>query len=189
MGMPVQQYWTLVAQPGYSVPLCREYDMISIIAAVARNRVIGQDGTVPWHIPADLRRFRELTMGHTILMGRKTFESIGKPLPGRRCVVLTRHSGYTAAGCMVAGSIAEALTLCGEAAELFVAGGADLYAQTLPIAGRLYISHVDIDAEGDTRFPEIPMHEFSEVRRELLSMDPPCTLIVYERHTCRDGAH
>jgi len=155
--------------------------MISIIAAMARNRVIGRDGAIPWSIPADLIRFRELTMGHTLVFGRKTFESIGRPLPGRRCVVVTRQPGYGAAGCEVVGSMGEALSLCNESEEIFIAGGEEIYRETLPFAQRLYISFIDLDAEGDARFPEIPDKEFSELRREILSIDPPCTLVIYER--------
>ncbi|MBT0665425.1 dihydrofolate reductase [Geobacter pelophilus] len=155
--------------------------MISIIAAVARNRIIGWHGGIPWDIPADRHRFRELTMGHTLIMGRKTFESIGRPLPGRRCVVISRNPDYAAPGCQVVGSVAEALALGNESEELFIAGGAEIYSEVLPFAQRLYLTVIDIEVEGDTRFPEIPEGAFCEVRREPLAVAPAATLVVYER--------
>ena len=162
--------------------------IVSLIAAVARRRIIGIDGRIPWDIPADRRRFRELTMGHPLVMGRNTFISIGMALPGRRCIVLSRQAGYEAEGCEVAGSIDEALALCRESDEVFIAGGADIYRQALPLAQRLYISHIELDVDGDASFPGIPEGEFRELRRELLSTDPPCTLVVYERLSgcCKD---
>jgi dihydrofolate reductase len=120
-------------------------------------------------------------MGHPLIMGRKTFESIGKPLPGRRCVVLTRQAGYLADGFTVAGSVEEALSQFDKSEELFVAGGSEIYCQTLALAQRLYISFIDLDCEGDAVFPEIPERSFFEFSRELLSVEPPCTLVVYER--------
>lgn len=156
--------------------------MVSIIAAVARNRVIGSKGEIPWDIPADRRRFRELTMGHPLVMGRKTFEGIGAALPGRRCIVLSRQEGYDAHGCTVAGSLEEALSLCREDDEVFIAGGAEVYRQAFPLAERLYVSHVGVDPDGDALFPAIPETEFRELSREVLSTAPPCTLVVYERN-------
>jgi dihydrofolate reductase len=126
-------------------------------------------------------------MGHPLIMGRKTFESIGKPLPGRRCVVLTRQIDYQADGCTVAASIGEALSLFHESEELFVAGGSEIYRQTLPLAQRLYISFIDLDCDGDAGFPEIPESNFFEVSRETLSVDPPCTLVIYERQSADCG--
>lgn len=155
--------------------------IVTLIAAMAKNRVIGLNGGIPWDIPADRRRFREITQGHPVLMGRKTYESIGRPLPGRRCIVLTRQSGYAAPGCEVNASFEEALQLCSASDELFVAGGGELYRLALPMAQRLCLTFVDLDLTGDTSFPEIPENEFEELRRELLSEDPGCTLVVYER--------
>ncbi|HEX6864402.1 MAG TPA: dihydrofolate reductase, partial [Thermoanaerobaculia bacterium] len=112
---------------------------ISLIAALARNRVIGRDNRLPWRLPPDLRRFKQLTMGHTLLVGRKTFESIGRPLPGRSMLVVSRQEGYSPEGVRVARSVQEALDLAraGGETELFVAGGAEIYRQTLPVADRL----------------------------------------------------
>jgi dihydrofolate reductase len=154
---------------------------ISLIAAVANNRVIGNEGGIPWDIPADRHRFRELTMGHPVIMGRKTFESIGHPLAGRRTIIVTRQPDYRADGCDVSPSLAEALGLCSDADELFIAGGGELYQQALPFAGRLYLTIVGIETPGDTLFPELPEGEFVEETRELLSQAPLATLIVYRR--------
>ena len=127
---------------------------LTLIAALAHNRVIGRDNRLPWRLPADLRFFKQTTMGKPLLMGRRTWESIGRPLPGRRMIVLTGHPGYSAPGCTVAHSLDEALTLAGAVAEIMVIGGAALYAQTLPLATRLYLTVVEADIPGDVWFPE-----------------------------------
>jgi dihydrofolate reductase len=139
---------------------------ISLIAALARNGVIGIENRLPWRLPEDLAHFKALTLGHPVIMGRKTFESLGRPLPGRTNVVITRNPDYRPAGCLVADSIPSALTLSADADEVFFIGGAELYAQTLPLAGRLYLTEVQIDAEGDARFPEFERSAFREVSRE-----------------------
>ena len=128
---------------------------ITLVAAVARNGVIGADGGLPWRLPDDLRRFKALTMGHTMIMGRRTFESIGRALPGRESIVVTRDAGWTAPGVTVAHSVDEALALAGPDTEVMVVGGGDVYRQTMDLADRLEITHVDADVVGDTRFPEI----------------------------------
>lgn len=155
--------------------------MLSIIAAMSRNRVIGSKENIPWDISADRKFFRETTTGHTLIMGRKTFESIGRPLPERKCIIMTRQPAYEAPGCETAGSLSEALALCGEQEEIFVAGGSEIYRQALPLAGRIYLSVIDRDVAGDALFPAIPEGEFTELRRERLSQKPPCEVIVYER--------
>jgi dihydrofolate reductase len=130
---------------------------ISIIAAIATNGVIGRQGKLPWHLAGDLRRFKQLTMGHTIIMGRRTWESIGRPLPGRRTVVVTRQAGYQidASGVQVARSLDEALHFADDANEdeAFIVGGAQLYDEAMPRADRLYFTEVAADVEGDTYFP------------------------------------
>ncbi len=133
---------------------------LALIAALARNRVIGRDNRLPWHLPADLRFFKRTTMGKPLLMGRRTWESIGRPLPGRRMIVLSRDPDYRASGCAVAHSLGEALDLGGGDPELMVIGGATLYAQTLPSAERLYLTLVDADVPGDVRFPEWDAREW-----------------------------
>ncbi|XEI32006.1 type 3 dihydrofolate reductase [Aeromonas veronii] len=128
---------------------------ISMIAAMARDRVIGKDNQMPWHLPADLAHFKRLTLGKPVLMGRKTFESIGRPLPGRRNLVISRNPGYQAEGIEVVGSVEAALALLASSsvAELMVIGGGHLYAEMLPSADCLYLTQIDLAVEGDTRFP------------------------------------
>ncbi len=139
---------------------------VSVIAALARNGVIGIENRLPWRLPEDLAHFKSLTLGHPILMGRKTFESLGRPLPGRTNIVITRNRDYCRDGCLVADSIPAALALCADADEIFFIGGADLYAQAIPLADRLYLTEVDIEAMGDAWFPDYDKHMFREVSRE-----------------------
>lgn len=131
---------------------------LSIVVAVADNGVIGIDNRLPWRLPADLQHFKRLTMGKPILMGRKTHESIGRPLPGRDNIVLSRQPGYRADGCHVVGSLDEAIQLVAAdgGREIMVIGGAALYAQALPRAQRIYRTRVVGDFEGDTRLPDLP---------------------------------
>ena len=138
---------------------------ISVIAALARNRVIGIENRLPWRLPEDLAHFKALTLGHPILMGRKTFESLGRPLPGRTNVVITRNPDYRPEGCLVADSIPAAIALCGEADEVFFIGGAELYAQAIPFADRLYLTEVDVDATGDAWFPDYDRGAFRQASR------------------------
>lgn len=139
---------------------------ISLIAAVARNGVIGLDGGMPWHLPEELRHFKATTMGHPLVMGRRTFESIGRPLPGRRTVVVTRDPSWQHPGVETAHSFAEAISLAGPADEVFVAGGAQVYAEALPFAHRLVLTEVHAEPEGDTWFPQWSPQEWREVSRE-----------------------
>lgn len=129
--------------------------MISIIVAMARNRVIGRNNKLIWHLPADLRHFKNTTLGNPVIMGRKTFESMGKALPGRTNIIVTRQKDYTAPGCLVANSLADALEIAPHG-EIFIAGGGEIYRQALPLADRMYITVVDHDFEGDTFFPDFP---------------------------------
>ncbi|GAB4170876.1 MAG: dihydrofolate reductase [Wenzhouxiangellaceae bacterium] len=126
---------------------------IVLVAAVARNGVIGRDGGMPWHLPADLKRFRSLTMGHPVVMGRATFESIGKPLPGRRNIVVSRTWPRPPAGCELARSLDEAIDLAG-AGPVMIIGGGQLYREAMPRAARMELTLIDAQPEGDTRFPE-----------------------------------
>lgn len=145
---------------------------ISLIWAMARNRAIGIDNRLPWHLPADLKRFRNLTTGHHIVMGRKTFESFPKPLPNRTHVIITSDREYRApAGCLVAHSIDAALALAQSDSEIFVIGGASLYAQTLPRAHRLYMTLIDTVVEGDAFFPAFDMGEWKETAHEVFARD------------------
>lgn len=136
--------------------------IISLIVAAAENDVIGRQNDLPWRLSADLRRFKELTMGHAIVMGRKTYESIGRPLPGRRMIVVTRQPGYTAEGVEVARNMQAAVDLAvqqGET-ELFIIGGAEIFAHFLPIADRVYWTRVHAVVEGDVRFPAFDRNDW-----------------------------
>ncbi|MCG6976504.1 MAG: dihydrofolate reductase [Acidiferrobacterales bacterium] len=134
--------------------------IISLIAAIADNGVIGRDNTLPWHLPADLKYFKKVTMGHPIIMGRKNFADIGRPLPGRHNIILSRDLSFNADGCTVAHNPKEALAAAGDAKEVFVIGGAEVYRIFLPLADRLLITQVHINADGDIRFPDYDQHEW-----------------------------
>ena len=159
---------------------------ISLVAAVARNGVIGRDGAVPWRLAEDMQRFRELTTGHPVLMGRRTWESLPdrfRPLPGRRNVVVTRNPEWRDEGAERAGSLQEALDLVQGAERVFVIGGAELYASALPLADELVLTEIDADVEGDTFFPAFPRTQFDEITREphVTSDGTPFAFVTYER--------
>ena len=128
---------------------------ISLVVAASTNNVIGSDGGLPWHLPDDLRHFKRLTTGNPIVMGRRTFESIGRPLPDRRNIVMTRDPDYVAPGCDVVSSVREALDLVEDADEVMIIGGGQVYRDFLPHADRIYLTRVQADVEGDTYFPDI----------------------------------
>jgi dihydrofolate reductase len=162
---------------------------LSLIVAVARNGVIGRDNRLPWHIPEDLKRFRARTMGHHIIMGRRTWESIGRPLPGRTSVVVTRDRDYSAPGAKVVHSLAEAVAACAGDDEAFVIGGAEIYREALLHADRLYLTEVLADYPGDVSFPPLGA-EWREVSREeprRNAAEVGVAYVVYERR--RDAAH
>ena len=140
--------------------------IISLIAAMDENRLIGADNTLPWRLPADLRFFKRVTMGKPILMGRKTFESIGRPLPGRQNIVVTRDPDYAAPGCTVAHSVDAALAAAGAAEEIMLIGGASFYAQLLPRAQRMYLTLIHHAFSGDAWFPAFDLAEWRELSRE-----------------------
>jgi len=158
---------------------------ISLIVAMANNRVIGVNNTLPWRLPADLKHFKALTMGHHIVMGRKTYESIGKPLPGRTSVVVTRNAGYSAPGVIVVNSLPAAILACGDDNEIFVIGGAELYLQAIALADRIYLTEITADIRGDAYFPEFNPGEWQEVSRETHSQPEPQPLeyhfVIYNR--------
>lgn len=137
-----------------------------MIVAMAQNGVIGRDKGLPWRLPADLKRFKALTMGKPILMGRKTFESLGKPLPGRTNIVLTRDHGWTAPdGVVVVHCLAETFERVQDAPELVAIGGAEVYNLTMPFTDRIYLTHVHADVQGDTVFPQIELSQWADVER------------------------
>ncbi len=142
--------------------------MISMIAAQAENRVIGNKNTIPWHLPADFKYFKETTLGKTIVMGLNTFNSIGgKPLPGRKHIILNNDPNYTPpAECVIAHSIDEVLEMAKDVEELMICGGASVYKQFLPLSQKLYLTYVHANPEGDTYFPEVNLAEWNEVSRE-----------------------
>ena len=144
---------------------------LSLIVAVSENGVIGRSGDLPWRLSADLRRFKRLTMGHAILMGRKTYESIGRPLPGRTSVIMTRDASYTASGCRIVSSLEQALAIGADGDELFVIGGQQIYALALPHADRLYWTQVHSVVEGDTFFPEMDWSAWQLIEDERHSAD------------------
>lgn len=157
---------------------------ISIIVALSANRMIGRGNSLPWRLPADLRHFKELTMGHWVVLGRKTFESIGRPLPGRRLIVVTHQAGFAAAGVTIAHSVEQALRMA-EGDEVFIAGGGQIYQQTIGRADRIYITFVESEFEGDTCFPPLDESDWQRVFEECHQVDErnpvPYRFQIYER--------
>lgn len=136
---------------------------ISIIVAFDKNRAIGFHNELPWHLPADLKHFKKITMGHSIIMGRKTYESIGKPLPGRKSVVVTNNIGYWKEGITVVHSIEQAIHDCSDEKEIFIIGGAQIFRHSLELADRLYLTRIDHQFDGDTWFPELDQEEWKKI--------------------------
>lgn len=168
--------------------------MLALIAALARNRTIGLNGRLPWHLPEDMKHFRETTGGKTVLMGRRTWESLPakfRPLPRRRNIVVSRNPAFLAPGACVAGSIADALCLTGDDQEVFVIGGEEVYRQTLPLAQRLYLTEVAADYPGDAFFPPFDAAAWREVSRactaaqqpgeQAVAIRPAFAFVIYER--------
>ena len=139
---------------------------ISLIAAMGKNRVIGKDNSLIWKLPEDMKRFRELTTGKPVIMGRKTFESIGRALPNRKNIVITRDKNYKAKGCTVVNSVKEALKAAKDADEVMIIGGSQVYQEFIPIANKMYITLIDKDFEGDAYFPEFDEAEWKEAKKE-----------------------
>ena len=134
-------------------PVARGTTRIYLVAAIARNGVIGAAGKLPWHLPEDLKHFKRLTLGHPVIMGRRTWQSLGKPLPDRENIVVSRREGFEAPGASVARSLPAAIAMCAGEPVAFVIGGADLYAAALPLADGLVLTEIDRDYAGDTVFP------------------------------------
>ena len=166
--------------------------VVTLVAAIAENGVIGHGNRLPWHLPADLKRFKALTMDKPILMGRKTFEAIGKPLPGRRNLVLTRSAGFRPPGVDIVGGVEEALAVNADAPELMVIGGAEVYRLFLPLARRIYLTRVHAPIVGDTRFPNCDWNEWRKVDRSTHPADDKnayaMTFLTLERIAPSDGA-
>ena len=159
--------------------------IISFVVAMDRNRLIGAGNALPWHLPADLKHFKRVTLGKPIIMGRKTYESIGRPLPGRRNIVVTRNPAYEAEGCDVVDSFAAALAVAGTAEEVMVIGGSQLFDQTLGDANRIYLTVIEHAFQGDTWLPEWDEADWREVSRESHQPDEknpyPYRFVVLER--------
>lgn len=160
---------------------------VSIVVAVAENGIIGRDNALPWHLPEDLRRFKAVTMGKPIVMGRRTFESIGRVLPGRPHLVLSRSRDIRVPGVKVVGSLEEALQAAGPVEEIAVIGGADVFKAALPLADRIYLTRVHANVEGDVRFPALEASEWREVERTEHPADErhayPMTFSLLERRS------
>lgn len=148
-----------------------EQRSISLVVAASRNHVIGVAGGLPWHLSDDLRRFKSLTMGKPVVMGRKTFESIGRALPGRQNIVITTQPDFTAEGCDVVSSPEAAVAAAPAGSEIMVIGGGEIYRLFLPLADRVYLTRVDAVVTGDTYFPELPAADWQETARESFSAD------------------
>ena len=160
---------------------------LSLIVAASENGVIGIDGELPWRLSNDLKRFRRLTTGHHIIMGRKTFESINRLLPDRKTVIITRNAGYSFPGAIVVDSIDNALQIVADDPEPFVIGGAEIYRAVLPKVDRVYLTHVKASVEGDATFPSLDSSEWEIVEEEDYPSDPkndyPTTFRIYKRKT------
>jgi dihydrofolate reductase len=153
-----------------------------MIAAMAANRVIGNQGAIPWKIPGEQKLFREITLGHTVIMGRKTYEALGRPLPGRTNIIVTRQTDYQAPGCQIASDLAGALRACNlEESEAFICGGGQLYHEALPLADRIYLTVIPREIPGDTYFPEIPASGFEMIQSERIHGVEPYDFYIYER--------
>lgn len=147
-----------------------------IIVAMAKNRVIGVNNTLPWRCPEDLKHFKQLTMGHSLIMGHKTFDSIGKPLPGRTTVVVTRDPELKIEGCLIAHSLPDALAACANDTRIYIVGGAQIYTQAMPYADTLYVTEIQQNVEGDAWFPEFDKSEWLEASREVRHQQTPQVL-------------
>lgn len=165
--------------------------LISLIAAMAENGAIGRDNCLPWRLPDDLKRFKALTLGKTVLMGRKTFESIGRPLPGRSNLVLTRDSAWTAAGVVVVHSLGQALGCARDAEELVAIGGAEIFRLLMPFARRLYLTLVHAQISGDTFFPDFDPTQWADVECRSHPADErnpyPFTFVTFERKSAPEA--
>lgn len=156
---------------------------IIIIAAIARNRIIGREGKMPWHIPEELQLFKKTTMGYPLIMGRKTFESFSSPLPGRRHIVLSRNREYAPRGGEYAESLSAAIDMCQASEKVFIIGGSQIFRQGLAVATCMILTMIHRDVEGDVTFPEFSEHDFIETdRKEYPDCSEPFTVVTYRRH-------
>jgi dihydrofolate reductase len=154
--------------------------MLALIVAVSKNNVIGNKGEIPWKIPGEQKKFKELTTGNTVIMGKRSFEEIGKPLPNRKTILISNTFTYEDENCRTVGSLEEALQIAGNG-EIYVAGGEMLYREALPLVDKMYITMVDKEVEGDTFFPQFSQSDFEIVEEERFEGEIPYTYITYER--------
>ncbi len=156
---------------------------VSIIVALAKNHVIGKDNQIPWHIPADLQYFKKITLGKPMIMGRKNYESIGRPLPGRKNIILTRDKNFSAEGCTIVHSKDEAIAATDGVAEIMIIGGGAIYEMFMDDADMLYLTEIDSEVDGDVFFPEYSKSQWKEVSREAgeNNMDWNYDYVVYSR--------
>jgi dihydrofolate reductase len=155
---------------------------VSVIAAMAANRVIGRQGVIPWKIPGEQKIFQKITFGHTVILGRKTFESLDQPLPGRTNIIVTRQTDYRAEGCIVVHDLASAIQSCPQDEdEAFVCGGGQLYHEALPLADRIYLTVIPREIPGDTYFPDIPFADFRIKESKTIRGVEPYHFHIYER--------
>lgn len=156
---------------------------LTLIVAYSTNRAIGRDNALPWKLPGDLAHFKRSTLGHPIIMGRKTWDSLGRPLPGRSNIVISRNPDFNAAGAIVVPTLEAAIAACGDVQEAFVIGGAQIYAQALPMAQRVLATEVHADVEGDAFFPLLPSFQWKETGREAQPAENGYAydFVVYER--------
>ena len=159
---------------------------ISLIAAMAKNRVIGRQGDIPWKIRGEQKIFKKFTLGHAVIMGRKTFESLGQPLRERTNIIVTRQRDFRAEGCLVAHDLAGAIKCCpADEDEAFICGGGQLYHEALPLADRIYLTVIPREIDGDTYFPDISLNEFKVSQSESIQIEgiEPYDFFIYERIT------
>lgn len=156
---------------------------LTLIVAYSENRVIGRDNTLPWKLPGDLAHFKRSTLGHPIIMGRKTWDSLGRPLPGRSNIVISRNPDFAAPGATVVPTLEAAIAACGEVEQAFVIGGAQIYAQALPLAQRILATEVHAQVDGDAFFPLLPAFQWKETAREIqpAENDYAYDFVTYER--------
>ena len=157
-------------------------EVIAIIVAYAKNRVIGNKGVIPWKIKGEQKRFRELTTGHVVVMGRRTYEDIGKPLPNRTTIVVSGTKNFDAENCYTVKSLAEAFELAGDR-DVYISGGTRIYEEALPLAERMYITEIDAEIEGDTVFPYFDEDDYVKEINEHFDGDIPYTYVTYYRKT------
>ncbi len=154
--------------------------MISLIVAYANNRVIGNKGCIPWKIKGEQKRFRELTTGNVVIMGRRSYEEIGRPLPNRTTIVVSNTKNYNGENCFTAKSLDEAIKMAGDR-DIFISGGARLYEEALPIVEKMYITEINFDVEGDTYFPEFDKEQFVKEIDEVVDGEIPYTYVTYTK--------